>query len=66
METVMWMKFKKWWATEGEMVQLNGLDDRLLADMGLEREGLRDRVQGVTQATEPTDTKPRQMACEGC
>jgi hypothetical protein len=66
MEAIMWTKFRRWWATEGEMVRLRGLDDRLLADMGLQREGLRDRVQGVAQANGPMDGKPRQMACDAC
>ena len=66
MEADMWSKLKKWWATEGEMVQLRGLDDRLLADMGLEREGLRDRVQGVTQPKGPAISGHKIAACEGC
>jgi hypothetical protein len=42
----MWNRIKRWWAAEGAMVSLQGLDDRLLADMGQDREGLRDRVMG--------------------
>ncbi len=42
----MWKLLKRRWATEGTLVQLQRLDDRLLADMGLPRDDLRDRVQG--------------------
>jgi uncharacterized protein YjiS (DUF1127 family) len=62
----MWIKLKKWWAIEGEMVRLSGLDNRLLADMGLERGQLRDRVQGVTTRTSPAPNRHRVAACEGC
>jgi hypothetical protein len=41
----MWKLLKKRWATEGALVQLRGLDDRLLADMGFVRDGLRDQIQ---------------------
>jgi hypothetical protein len=37
---------KSWWDMEGTLTGLQRLDDRLLADMGLERESLRARVQG--------------------
>lgn len=46
----MWTHLKRWWATEGAMVQLRGLDNRLLADMGLDRDGLRKRVRGEVHA----------------
>lgn len=42
----MWNRIKHWWRAEGAMVQLQGVSDRMLADMGLEREGLRNRVLG--------------------
>jgi uncharacterized protein YjiS (DUF1127 family) len=42
----MWNRIKHWWAAEGALVGLQGVSDRMLADMGLEREGLRDRVLG--------------------
>lgn len=53
-ETVMFKRIKAWWAAEGAMVQLQGVSDRMLADMGLERENLRARVTGETaQAKAP-------------
>lgn len=42
----MWKRLKLWWQAEGDLAQVQGLSDRLLADMGLEREGLRQRVLG--------------------
>jgi uncharacterized protein YjiS (DUF1127 family) len=46
-EQIMWTRIKRWWAVEGAMVSLQGMSDRQLADMGLQREGLRDRVVGM-------------------
>ncbi len=46
MEAQMWSRLKLWWRAEGDLVQLRGLDPRLLADMGLKREDLRDAVHG--------------------
>lgn len=40
----MWKRLQHRWNAIGDLVRLRGLDDRLLADMGLEREGLSDRV----------------------
>ncbi len=42
----MWKRLKFWWQAEGDLAQLRGLNDRLLADMGLDREGLEGRVHG--------------------
>lgn len=42
----MWNRIKRWWDAEGAMVGLQGMSDRMLADMGLEREGLREKVMG--------------------
>ena len=42
----MWKQLKLWWRAEGDLAQLQGLDNRLLSDMGLQREGLRDQVHG--------------------
>lgn len=47
----MWNRIKRWWEAEGALAGLQGISDRMLADMGLEREGLRDRVLGI----EPRD-----------
>lgn len=49
----MWNRIKDWWKAEGAMVQLQGVSDRMLADMGLKREGLRDRVLGQTADPSP-------------
>lgn len=44
----MWKQLKHWWQAEGDLAQMQGLSDRLLADMGLDREALRDQVHGRT------------------
>lgn len=46
----MWKRIKQWWQAEGAMAELHGISDRLLKDMGLEREGLRSRVMGKEEA----------------
>lgn len=51
----MWQAIKRWWAAEGALVGLQGLDDRLLADMGLERTRLRKQVMGQVDPTSPWD-----------
>ena len=61
----MWKHLKKWWANEGAMVALRGLDDRLLADIGLERETLRARAGGEAQPPEPPPTPAGTLMCEG-
>jgi uncharacterized protein YjiS (DUF1127 family) len=62
----MWAQLKKWWADEGAMVQLQGLDDRLLADMGLERDGLRARVVGEAEVEVQAQAVRGAVVCEGC
>lgn len=47
-ETVMFKRIKAWWAAQGALVQLQGVSDRMLTDMGLEREDLRAQVMGET------------------
>jgi putative lipase involved disintegration of autophagic bodies len=42
----MWNRIRQWWKAEGDWAQLQSNSDRMLADMGLEREGLRERVMG--------------------
>lgn len=62
----MWKHLKDWWKTEGAMVQLQGLDDRLLADMGLDREGLRERVRGEAEKPGVGSAPFGAAVCEGC
>ncbi len=45
----MWRRLKSWCAADLAVQHLYHLDDRLLADMGLQREDLRDRVMGRGQ-----------------
>ncbi len=49
----MWNRIKRWWRAEGDLAQLQGVSDRMLEDMGLEREGLRDRVLARTNDAGP-------------
>jgi hypothetical protein len=42
----MWKRLQHWWKAEKDYIHLVGLDDRLLADMGVEREDLRPRLMG--------------------
>ncbi|MBA4325191.1 MAG: hypothetical protein C0426_09145 [Rhodobacter sp.] len=37
-------RVKDWWQAQGDLAKLKHVSDRMLADMGLEREALRDRV----------------------
>ena len=50
----MFKRIKAWWAAEGAMVQLQGVSDRMLADMGLGREDLRARVMGESHEAPET------------
>ncbi|MFM7446439.1 MAG: DUF1127 domain-containing protein [Tabrizicola sp.] len=52
----MWKRIKRWWDAEGAMMELQGVSDRMLADMGLDRETLRAQVQGrFDPVPEPLD-----------
>ena len=42
----MWNRIKHWWEAQGDLAKLQGVSDRMLTDMGLQREELRDRVLG--------------------
>jgi hypothetical protein len=42
----MWKYLRDRWRAWGDLVHLERLDDRHLADMGIEREALRNRVMG--------------------
>jgi Domain of unknown function (DUF1127) len=46
----MWKHLRDWWRAWGDLVHLDRLDDRLLADMGIEREAIQNRVMGRTGA----------------
>ncbi len=39
-------QLSKWWSDLGAEAELRWLDDRMLADMGIEREEIRARVRG--------------------
>lgn len=52
----MWNRITHWWQAQGELAKLQGVSDRMLADMGLEREDLRDRVLARTANPEPQST----------
>jgi hypothetical protein len=59
----MWNRIRKWWKAEGDWAQLQGASDRMLDDMGLKPEGLRDRVLGregnpVTETRSPCACLP--------
>lgn len=53
----MWKLIKRWWEAEGALVGLQGVSDRMLQDMGLEREDLRARVLGEAP-DRPAETTP--------
>jgi uncharacterized protein YjiS (DUF1127 family) len=46
MEAAMLKRLAMWWTTQRDIQTLEGLDDRMLADMGLSREAIRRRVRG--------------------
>lgn len=50
----MWNRIKHWWAAEGELAKLQVVSDRMLLDMGLDRETLRARVMADGDVTPPT------------
>lgn len=50
----MWNRIKQWWNAEGALVGLQGLSDRMLEDMGLDRDDLRARVMAVETGTPET------------
>ena len=55
----MWNRIKNWWQAEGALVGLQGVSDRMLEDMGLEREELRERVLGhQPEAAAPSVCRP--------
>ena len=45
-EAVMLKRLAIWWRSKRDIQTLEGLDDRMLADMGLSRENIRVRVRG--------------------
>lgn len=57
----MWKEIARWWANQATVDLLRGFDDRMLQDMGLTREDIRDRVAGrggVPQARRPRWRRP--------
>ena len=62
----MWNRIKQWWKAEGDWAQLRGLDDLLLADMGLDRDGLRARVMGEAERPGVVSAPLGAAVCEGC
>jgi hypothetical protein len=58
----MWNQIRRWWKAEGDLVGLQNVSDRMLDDMGLEREGLRDRVLGREGPATSTEPEPRRKA----
>lgn len=64
----MWNRITHWWKAQGDLAKLHGVSDRMLADMGLEREDLRDRV--LARATDlgtqkPCTCSPTRVLAEG-
>lgn len=39
-------QIRTWWTATGDLARLQGMDDRMLDDMGVNRDDLRDRVLG--------------------
>jgi Domain of unknown function (DUF1127) len=58
----MWKRIRAWWAAERAIEEVMSLDDRLLADIGLDRAGLRERVRGVEDAP-PSGHETRLGTC---
>lgn len=42
----MWNRIKHWWDAQGDLAKLHCVSDRMLTDMGLQREDLRGQVLG--------------------
>lgn len=63
----MWKRIKVWWQAEGDLAQLQGVSDRMLADMGLERVALRARVMGemAPEAVAPCGCLPVGLLARG-
>lgn len=47
----MWNRLKNWWDAQGDLAKLQGVSNRMLSDMGLQREGLRAQVLGQDRET---------------
>lgn len=49
----MWKRLKAWWRADLDLQRLRRLDDRLLADLGFDRDTMQDRVLGRTPSKDP-------------
>jgi uncharacterized protein YjiS (DUF1127 family) len=66
----MWKHLRDWWRAWGDLIHLERLDDRLLADMGVEREALQARVIGrepplAANAIAPCACRPASAPVQG-
>jgi hypothetical protein len=55
----MWKRLRRWWKAGTDLVHLQGLDARLLADMGLDHDTLRPRVMARTPPPDSADPPRR-------
>ena len=46
-------RIRAWWNATGDFARLQGMDDRMLQDMGVTRDDLYDRVLGRAAAMRP-------------
>jgi uncharacterized protein YjiS (DUF1127 family) len=65
MEATMWDWLIDWWATDLDLQRLRALDDRLLADMGLDRDDLHSRVTAASTPQATTVAPPQEHEAPG-
>jgi uncharacterized protein YjiS (DUF1127 family) len=66
MEATMWEWLVDWWAIDLDRQRLKALDDRLLADMGLDREDIDRRVKAADAPPAPKAAVPQAQAANDC